>query len=668
MYFYIYKKLVFMKFYLLHLEMKKFFFCWIFIIPIVLFAQIEKQMGKIQYQEVFVDTDDFQLDYLHHLEHALFEIPEFAPLRLKIVNDLGYYYHTRNLNTALKYVESGLKEAISSDQSYWQGRLLVSKGAILLRMEKLDQAEKVLNEAIPLIPEKESWLLYTNLGYVYERRGMLGEAFKYASKTLEIGEKYKDPKAIAMAYSDISNLFWKQGKIESAYSYGIKSIEIFEKRGLNDLDYDFTLHLLGQYLTDLGRLEEGLVIFQRSVEIGEQYGFYNNLSDNYIALANLQSRLKNFLEARKSGLAALRYAELLENDFMIMRSYLALGKVSNAAGDFGTAAQYLEISIEKATENFGDKYYLSLVYDELSKSYEGSKAFEDALKTSKKSNQLQDEVFTLKADEQVARLQTQMQVAQKENTIKLQKAKLSRQQIIQLLYLTVGAVLIVILFLLYRVYIRKKSYSLLLEKKNEEKEFLLREIHHRIKNNLETISSLLSLQISKIENRELQQVMEETYTRVQSMGMIHLQLYRQENLNRVEMRYFFNSLGQFILETFDAEGWVDFEIDMAPLELDVDLAIPIGLIVNELVSNSLKYAFPNQEKGTIKVSLFENGEILLLEVADNGVGIQSDLVTQGTGFGSELISLLTRQLDGKMTLIKSPGATFSFKFLLNKAA
>lgn len=657
-----------MYFYLLHLKMKEFFFCWIFLMPIVSFAQIEKQMGKIQYQEVFVDTDDFQSDYLDHLEHATSEIPKFTPLRLKIVNDLGYYYHTRNLKAALKYVESGLQEAIVSDQSYWQGRLLVSKGAILLRMEELNQAEKVLNEAIPLIPEKESWLLYTNLGYVYERRGMLGEAFKFASKTLEIGEKYKDPKAIAMAYSDISNLFWKQGKIESAYSYGIKSIEIFEKRGLNDLDYDFTLHLLGQYLTDLGRLEEGLVIFQRSVEIGEQYGFYNNLSDTYIALANLQSTLKNFSQARKSGLAALSYAELLENDFMIMRSYLALGRVSNAAGDFGTAAQYLETSIAKATESFGDKYYLSLVYDELSKSYEGSEAFEDALKTSKITNQLRDEVFTLKADKQVATLQTQMQVAQKENTIKLQEAKLSRQQIIQLLYLTVGAVLIVILFLLYRVYIRKKSYSLLLEKKNEEKEFMLKEIHHRVKNNLETISSLLSLQISKIENRELQQVMEETYTRVQSMGMIHLQLYRQGNLKGVEMKYFFKSLGQFILETFDAEGWVDFEIEMAHLELNVDLAIPIGLIVNELVSNSLKYAFPNQEKGTIKVSLYENGEILLLEVADNGVGIQSDLVTQGTGFGSELISLLTRQLDGKMTLIKSPGATFSFKFLLNKAA
>jgi two-component sensor histidine kinase len=228
--------------------------------------------------------------------------------------------------------------------------------------------------------------------------------------------------------------------------------------------------------------------------------------------------------------------------------------------------------------------------------------------------------------------------------------------------------LVLILFLLYRVYIRKRSYSLLLEKKNEEKEFLLREIHHRVKNNLETISSLLSLQISKIKNREFQQVMEETYTRVQSMGMIHLQLYGEKNLKGVEMKYFFESLGQFILETFDAENRVEVDIDMSTLKLDVDLAIPIGLIVNELISNSLKYAFPNQGKGEIRVSLYEKEEILLLEVADDGVGIKPDFIPLGTGFGSELISLLTRQLDGKMTLIKSPGAAFSFKFFLTKVA
>lgn len=639
-----------------------------YFISILGFAQIESRNEFFKYHEVFVETDDFGYEYLDKLELAIAEIPKDSPVRLKIINDLGYYYHTRNLSKALTIVQKGIEESIEKNQSYWVGKLLVSKGAILLRMEELDSAEQALNDAIPLIPFSESWLLYTNLGYVYERKGMLGEAFTYASKTLEIGEKYGDEKAKAMAYSDMSNLFWKQGKFESALSFGLKSLQIFEKRGLKDLDYDFTLHLVGQYLVDLKRPEEAIQYFEHSAILGERYGFYNNISDTFIALSNLQTQLGNYPEAKKSALEALRYAELLENDFMIMRSYFSLGKVSFALQDYLEASNYFETSITKANDDFGDKFYLSLVYEELSKAYEGAGAFEKALLTSRKSEEFRKDVFTAEAEERIALIQTQMEVAQKENTIKLQEAKLSQQKIIQVLYLTIAVVLVLILFLLYRVYIRKRSYSLLLEKKNEEKEFLLREIHHRVKNNLETISSLLSLQISKIKNREFQQVMEETYTRVQSMGMIHLQLYGEKNLKGVEMKYFFESLGQFILETFDAENRVEVDIDMSTLKLDVDLAIPIGLIVNELISNSLKYAFPNQGKGEIRVSLYEKEEILLLEVADDGVGIKPDFIPLGTGFGSELISLLTRQLDGKMTLIKSPGAAFSFKFFLTKVA
>jgi len=648
--------------------MKDVFLMPFFLISTLGFAQIESRNGIFQYHEVFVETDDFGSEYLDNLEIAIAKMPRDSQVRLKIINDLGYYYHTRNLNKALNIIQEGLKESIEKNQSYWVGKLLVSKGAILLRMEELDSAEQALTDAIPLIPFSESWLLYTNLGYVYERKGMLGEAFTYASKTLEIGEKYGDEKAKAMAYSDMSNLFWKQGKFESALNFGLKSLQIFEKRGLNDLDYDFTLHLVGQYLVDLKRPKEAIQYFEQSAILGERYGFYNNISDTFIAFSNLQTQLGNYPEAKISGLEALRYAELLENDFMIMRSYFSLGKVSFASQDYLEASNYFETSITKVKEDFGDKFYLSLVYEELSKAYEGAGAFEKALLTSRKSEEFRKDVFTAEAEERITLIQTQMEVAQKENTIKLQEAKLSQLKIIQVLYLTIAVILIVILFLLYRVYIRKRSYSILLEKKNEEKEFLLREIHHRVKNNLETISSLLSLQISKIKNREFQQVMEETYTRVQSMGMIHLQLYGEKNLKDVEMKYFFESLGRFILETFDAKDRVEVDIDMSTLKLDVDLAIPIGLIVNELISNSLKYAFPKKGKGKIRVSLYEKGEILLLEVADNGVGILPGFIPLGTGFGSELISLLTRQLDGKMTLIKSPGATFSFKFFLTKAA
>jgi two-component system, sensor histidine kinase PdtaS len=648
--------------------MKLLFILLIFLIPILTVAQIVERNGHIQYNEVFLDTDDFGLEYLDVLEDALTQITDDPVMRLRIINDLGYYYHTRNLNKALKIINQGILEATDLNNTYWQGRLQVSQGAILLRLEELELAELILKNAISKIPEAESWLLYTNLGYVFERLGDLGKAFEFAAKTLKIGERYGDQKAVAMAYSDMSNLFWKQGKFDVGLEYGLKSISVFESRGLNDLDYDFTLHVVGNNLVELNRLNEAEKYFQKSILIGEKYGFYNNLSDSYIALSELYAQKGNFDKAVNSGKEALKYAALLENDFMIMRSYLSLGRASNMAGKFEEAAGFLDKSIHITKPDFGDKYYLSLLYLELSRALEGSQQYALALDATRIYDQLRQDVFTDQANEQITLLQTQMELSQKESTIKLQEAKLARNRIVQISILTISGILLVFLFVLYRIFLRKKKYSQLLENKNREKEFLLKEIHHRVKNNLETISSLLSLQTAKIESKEFHVIMEETQNRVHSMGMIHKRLYQGENMKAIEMKGYFESLGSYIIDTFDASDRIHFRSEMEPLELDVDLAIPIGLIVNELISNSLKYAFPENSPGEIGVRLLEKDQHLHLIVSDNGIGMSDNSPIQGSGFGSELILLLTLQLDGKMSLQTKQGTEISFEFQLNKAA
>ena len=647
--------------------MKIIFILLFFLIPSFTFSQVEKVKGQYKYKSVFVASDDFGQEYLEELEKSLPLIQDTL-LRLKIINDLGYYYHTRNLNKALEVINWGMEEALNAKSDYWQGMIEVSQAAILLRMEELDLAEVLLKNAVPKIPEAESWLLHTNLGYVYERRGDLGKAFDFAAQTLKIGETYGDQKAIAMAYSDMSNLFWKQGKPDIGLEYGLKSIEIFQKRRINDLDFDFTLHVVGNNLVELKRLDEAETYFQRSIQIGEKYGFYNNLSDTYIALSELNVQRGEFEEAISSGRQALKYAELLENKFMIMRSYLAMGRASNLAGNFGKAAEYLDESIREATGDFGDKFFLSLVYLELSKSLEGNWQFAKALEAFRTYDQLRQEVFTEQSNEQMAMLRSELELNQKESTIKLQEAKLSRNNILQISILILSIVLLGFLFVLYRIFLRKKKYSEILERKNLEKEFLLKEIHHRVKNNLETISSLLSLQASQIKNIEFRRIMDETQNRVQSMGMIHQRLYHGENMKQVEMKGFFESLGNYIIDTFDATERVHFYADMNQLELDVDLAIPIGLIVNELITNSLKYAFPENRFGEIEVRLIEKDNHLLLIVSDNGIGMKADSPILGTGFGSELIRLLTIQLDGKMTLQAQKGTAILFEFQINRAA
>ncbi len=647
--------------------MEKFFLLLFIFFPMTLQAQVGDIGGNIKYQEVFVDSDDFGHEYLEVLENSLPHLTD-VHLRLQILNDLGYYYHTRNLKKALKFINQGLEEAEALGNNYWVGRLLVSQGAVLLRMEELDWAEQALRNALDKIPENESWLLRTNLGYVYERRGDLSEAFKIATQNLKLGEKHQNLKAMAMAYSDLCNLFWKQGKFEKGLEYGLYSLNLFEKRNLKDLDYDFTHHLVGNNLVALERFDEALNYFKSSVKIGEQYGFYNNLSDTHMAMADLYLEKKEYSNALLAAEEAMKFAQLLENDFMLMRSLLTMGKLMNTLGEYESALAHLQECLQVATPTFGDKFHLGLAYHELSIAYEGEGRIPESYQAFKRYHQLQEDVFNTEADQRMAILQTQLDVTQKEATIKLQQAKLNQQKTLQIFILILFGFLILFLAMLYRVFLRKKKYSEILEKQNREKEFLLKEIHHRVKNNLEIISSLLSLQTAQIEDGILQDIMVESQNRVHCMGMIHQNLYVGENIAAIEMKNYFVNLGNYIINTFGASGRIKINCEMKSLDLDIDRAIPIGLIVNELLTNSLKYAFPNQQGGEISIVLEEKGDHLYLKVADNGIGMNLSPKINGTGFGSKLIGLLCRQLEGNMILIQEGGTQITFEFQIQHAA
>jgi two-component sensor histidine kinase len=216
---------------------------------------------------------------------------------------------------------------------------------------------------------------------------------------------------------------------------------------------------------------------------------------------------------------------------------------------------------------------------------------------------------------------------------------------------------------------KNKKATKIIRAKNAENELLLKEIHHRVKNNLEMVKSLISLQSAQLEDSATKDAMIASQNRVQSMGIIHQKLYQGENLGSIEMKDYFINLSDGILDTFNAEEKVKIECAMENLELDVDTAVPIGLIVNELLTNALKYAFPDNNKGEINISLSKtNDDILTLKVADNGIGKIKGLAPKGTGFGSQLIQLLTQQLDGKMIEETDKGTSVLFHFKLNKAA
>lgn len=199
----------------------------------------------------------------------------------------------------------------------------------------------------------------------------------------------------------------------------------------------------------------------------------------------------------------------------------------------------------------------------------------------------------------------------------------------------------------------------------KEKEVLLREIHHRVKNNLQVISSLLLLQSKHISGKKNLELFKESQNRVKSMALIHEKLYQSQDLASINFKEYLNTLIIGLFRSYQAQsGHVELKLEVGDISLGVDSAIPCGLIINELVSNSLKYAFPNGREGVISVVLRSlNKKDVELVVSDNGVGIPEDLDFRNTkSLGLHLVTILAEdQLEGEIKLSRDKGTEFQIK-------
>ncbi|HEX3036851.1 MAG TPA: MEDS domain-containing protein [Thermodesulfobacteriota bacterium] len=205
----------------------------------------------------------------------------------------------------------------------------------------------------------------------------------------------------------------------------------------------------------------------------------------------------------------------------------------------------------------------------------------------------------------------------------------------------------------------------------KEKEVLLKEIHHRVKNNLQVISSLLDLQTEYIEDERALKVFSETQNRVRSMALIHEVLYQSEDLSRIDFAEYMRNLGAYLLQSYGVKSnKVKLRMDVDSISLGIDNAIQCGLIINELVSNSIKHAFPGRKKGEIHISFHLNdngrdasGRSYTLIVGDSGVGFPEDLDFQNTeSLGLQIVTTLVKQLKGTIELDRNYGTAFKIVF------
>lgn len=497
----------------------------------------------------------------------------------------------------------------------------------------LKRAEELAFRAIELYEDiadmKGVGKTYRRLGSIYELQKEPKLALKYALKALDIAEEYKDHYNTALAWLTLIEIYHKNDETEKAIQAAENCIATVKNRVPEEV------YVLARAYAKKGTILADLGEYQKSIE------------DNTKAYAILEENLGADNPSSKTYRGGIGYAYYLQGSYKTALPHL------NAAIDGQIAIeQDKSPSMQELYELQADCYFQLGNYQ---------KAFE--------SQQAAHLVFDTLMQDRIANLESEAlfkyESGKKDQSIAEQAIIIKQNRRLQ--WLGIGLIGLLLLFLstLFYYYQRNKKTSTALFVKNQENELLLKEIHHRVKNNLQTISSLLSLQSESISDQSALDAVLESKNRVASMALIHQKLYQGENLAAIEMRDYFETIGKAIKDSFGAQAKnVTLEVEMSEIELDVDTAIPVGLITNELVTNSFKHAFLNKKNGKISITLSQgkNG-LLKLHIADNGYASEDGAdLRKEKGFGTLLVQLLTTQLSGTLEKSNEAGTSTVIQF------
>jgi two-component sensor histidine kinase len=231
-----------------------------------------------------------------------------------------------------------------------------------------------------------------------------------------------------------------------------------------------------------------------------------------------------------------------------------------------------------------------------------------------------------------------------------------------------SGLLLIIAGLLYRQNRQKQKGNAIITHKNEllqklveEKEWLLKEVHHRVKNNLHSVICLLESQAAYLENDALKAI-EESQHRIYTMSLIHQKLYQSEDVKAIDMSVYIPELVQYLSESFDTSNYINFDLMIGPIHLNASQAIPLALIINEALTNSIKYAFPGNNKGEITISLSDIGDQYKLVLADNGIGMHQNSEDGQDSLGMQLMNGLTEEIGGTISIENNSGVKITIVF------
>ena len=517
---------------------------------------------------------------------------------------------------------------------------------------------------------------HNNKGAVYTQQGEYPLAIEEYLSSIQLLEEINDMIGVGKSYNNIGLVYYLQGNYESAKDYYRKALALLKDSKDPQVVSDI-LNNLGIISYEEGRYDESLEYHFKSLDGRQGTGNQRGIAASYTNIGDVYAKQESVAQALEYQRKALEIQKELGDKKGMLSSLQGIGKVLSLTGKTDEALEYMEQVIAISAE-IGAKRELRDAYNEISQIYERKGDYEQAFMFKGRYAELKDTLFSLQTEEIATNLEAKFESENKSKEIEIlkrenqiQDLQLGRNRIL-IISFTVGLVLALISVVLYARTNRerKKALELLqrqnesIKKQKEEKEVLLKEIHHRVKNNLQVINSLIRLQCAYTDDKVALDLFDECQNRIISMALIHEKMYEAHNLSNINIEEYITELAQNLLRSYRLNQRIDLDIDVKVETLSLDTLIPLGLLLNELISNSLKHAFKTRESGKITVQLERNAKGMFeLVVGDNGVGLPADFnFSSAHTLGMELVVTLTSQLDGTISRLPKEGSYFKMVF------
>lgn len=653
-----------------------------------------------------------QQNPIDSLEHLLTTVQE-EDRRLELLIEVSRKLEVQDPAQGLVYGNEAYEIASRKKDTIALIDILNGRAICNLHMGYLEQAEtewrKSFSFALIKKQKKRAGIQLVNLGNLHDSRGNLDSATYYNEKALEFYYGVGDALDSAIVYNNLGIVLERLGNYSKAIEYYIHAKKAFDKAAREDYMSAMLVNIGNIYMLQ-NEPEEALTHYRQSLslkkKVHDRYGegiVYNSLGTFYAKKKNQDSSIYYFKQS-------LNIKEEMQDTLGLIEAFIGLGNNYGQHGEPELALQYherayalakrkeIKIALASAAGELG-KSHILLGNDKLAETYllealflaeNGGepetqlnvyKALSGLLKKKKdprafeiyeKYIVLDDSLRNDKQTREITRLGMQYEFDKEKELLALEQqkkelalnAELERQVFQRNIGLGAIGSGLIILALLWRGYrVKQRNNHLLEVQKNnlvialEERENLLKEIHHRVKNNLQVVSSLLSIQSRSVNDPAALDALEEGRNRVKAMGLIHQNLYQEDNLVGVNLSQYLEKLTDSLLASYkvDTEK-IHIARNIDAVSLDVDILIPLGLILNELISNSLKYAFPDREEGNIALSIAPQEKGLLVEVQDDGVGMPSTFQLEtASSMGYKLIKAFVRKMKADLRIHSERG-------------